>query len=290
MPNHIINAAALEPLYAPHEEPNRHRVRAKQPGAPAEIVKGRRRSDIVVANNLRWAVKQWREAEYPAVSDTTRELLQHWFERDHLVETSEGERVPFRYHFCQREAIETFIYLYEQRRLTSLSGIVENFYDENSFEAALGVNPDDDRWPKYAFKVATGAGKTKIMSLAIVWSYFHALRESDSPLTRHFVVVAPNLTVFERLRDDFKPVGGGPDIFMTDPIIPDEWRGDWNLSVVLQDEAGGAATGGTLWSSSGDIISIPRCLGRDSGATAVFLRWGIRKTWENSTTLPRLCG
>jgi type III restriction enzyme len=73
------------------------------------------------------------------------------------------------------------------------------------------------------------------------------LRESDSPLTRHFVVVAPNLTVFERLRDDFKPVGGGPDIFMTDPIIPDEWRGDWNLSVVLQDEAGGAATGGTLY-------------------------------------------
>ena len=98
-------------------------------------------------------------------------------------------------------------------------------------------------WSRYAFKVATGAGKTKIMSLAMVWSYFHHLRESDSPMTRHFVVVAPNLTVYERLKEDF----GDGRIFDTDPLIPAEWRGDWNLSVVLQDEASGAATGGTLY-------------------------------------------
>ncbi|OEU76944.1 MAG: hypothetical protein BA872_04430 [Desulfobacterales bacterium C00003060] len=73
---------------------------------------------------------------------------------------------------------------------------------------ALGVNPDEDRWPKYAFKVATGAGKTKVMSFAIVWSYFHALRESDSLMAKHFVVIAPNLTVFERLKEDF---GNGYD-------------------------------------------------------------------------------
>ena len=60
-------------------------------------------------------------------------------------------------------------------------------------------------WSRYAFKMATGSGKTKVMSLAIVWSYFHALRESDSDLARHFVVIAPNLTVFERLKEDFKP-------------------------------------------------------------------------------------
>ena len=85
------------------------------------------------------------------------------------------------------------------------------------------------------------------MSLAIVWSYFHALRESDSPMARHFVVIAPNLTVFERLKEDFKPARGGGDIFDHDPLIPVAWRGDWNLSVVLQDEASGAATGGTLY-------------------------------------------
>jgi type III restriction enzyme len=85
------------------------------------------------------------------------------------------------------------------------------------------------------------------MSLAIVRSYFHTLRESDSPMARHFVVVAPNLTVFERLKQDFRPEAGGPDIFAADPLIPSEWRGDWNLSVVLQDEAGGTATGSVLY-------------------------------------------
>ena len=247
MRDHVVNPAALEPLYAPHEEPNRHRARARIAGAPAQVLKGRRKSDIVIAQNLRWVVKQWREAEYPGASDTTRELLQHWFERDHLIQTPDGDRLPFRYYFCQREAIETLIYLHEVLRKRSLSSIVEEFSGENTFEAALGVNPDQDRWPKYAFKVATGAGKTKIMSLAIVWSYFHSLRESDSPLARHFVAIAPNLTVYERLREDFAPAGGGPDVFAKDPLIPAEWLGDWNLSVVLQDEAGGAATGGTLY-------------------------------------------
>ena len=70
---------------------------------------------------------------------------------------------------------------------------------------ALGITEDEDAWSRYAFKLATGAGKTKVMSLAIVWSYFHALRESDSTMAKHFVVIAPNLTVFERLKEDFKP-------------------------------------------------------------------------------------
>jgi type III restriction enzyme len=57
------------------------------------------------------------------------------------------------------------------------------------------------------------SGKTKVMSLAMVWSYFHALRESNSPMAKHFVVVAPNLTVFERLKTDFKPAEGGQGYF-----------------------------------------------------------------------------
>ena len=100
---------------------------------------------------------------------------------------------------------------------------------------ASGINPEDEFWPRYAFKLATGAGKTKCMSLAIVWSYFHALREG-SAMPRHFVVIAPNLTVFERLKEDFRPEGGGQDIFSRDPLIPTEWKGDWNFSVVLQGE------------------------------------------------------
>src|SRR5690606_37735575 len=113
---------------------------------------------------------------------------------------------------------------------------------ENS-TMAQQILPDEDLWPRYAFRMATGSGKTKVMSLAIVWSYFHALRESDSPMARNFVVIAPNLTVFERLKEDF----GEGRIFDKDPLIPEAWKGDWNLSVVMQDEASGAATGGTLY-------------------------------------------
>ena len=143
--------------------------------------------------------------------------------------------------------METLIYLYEVRGIRSLTPLMAEFAGPSAETAALGVNPDDDRWAKYAFKLATGAGKTKVMSLAIVWSYFHSLRESNSPMAKHFVVTAPNLTVFERLKTDFKPAEGGQDIFDKDPLIPVAWRGDWNMSVVLQDEASGAATGGTLY-------------------------------------------
>jgi type III restriction enzyme len=246
MPEPVVNLAALEPLFAPHEEPNQHRARA-QGGQPAQAKKGRRPSRIIIAQSLRSHVKAWRETDYPGASDTTRELLHHWFGRDHLIELPDGTRAPFRYYFCQREAIETVIYLYEVRGIRSLTPLMGEFGGPSAETAALGVNPDDDRWAKYAFKLATGAGKTKVMSLAIVWSYFHALRESDSPMAKHFVVTAPNLTVFERLKTDFKPAEGGADIFDKDPLIPVAWRGDWNLSVVLQDEASGAATGGTLY-------------------------------------------
>ncbi len=241
----IINLAAIEPLFAPHEEPNQHRARA-QGDQPSQVKKGRRPSKIAIAQSLRSHVKQWRETDYPGTSDTTRELLHHWFGRDHLIEAG-GQQIPFRYYFCQREAMETLVYLYEVLRYRSLTRLVAEFAGPSAETAALGVNPDDDRWAKYAFKLATGAGKTKVMSLAIVWSYFHALRESDSPMAKHFVVTAPNLTVFERLKTDFKPAEGGADIFDKDPLIPVAWRGDWNMSVVLQDEASGAATGGTLY-------------------------------------------
>lgn len=59
------------------------------------------------------------------------------------------------------------------------------FGGPSSEVAALRINANEDLWSKYAFKVATDAGKMKVMSLAIVWSYFHALRELGSSLARH---------------------------------------------------------------------------------------------------------
>lgn len=263
MSDQVVNLAALAPLYRPDEEPNRHRVRAEREGEPAKVEAGRRRTTIAIAQNLRSVVRAWRETDYAGASDTTRELLHHWFLRDHIITTEDGFQFPFRYYFCQREAIETLIYVNEVRQIGTLSGLVGEFAGEEADTMARGVNPDDDRWAKYAFKLATGTGKTKVMSLAIVWSYFHSLKEPDSTMARHFVVIAPNLTVFERLKDDFKPSRGGGDIFDNDPLIPPAWRDEWNLTTVLQKESSGASTGGTLY-----LTNIHQLYAKPSGRTS----------------------
>lgn len=239
--------AAIEPLFGPSDVPSRHRARAKRADGPAEIINGRRPTPIAIAQNLRQELADWRETDYAGASETSRELLFHWFGQDHTATADDGSTFPFAYYFNQREAIETLVYLHEVRQIRTLSGLTGAFAGVDAERAALGIDPEEDRWARYAFKIATGAGKTKIMSLAIVWSYFHSLRESDSDLAQSFVVVAPSITVFERLKEDFKPADGGRDIFSTDPLVPPGWRSDWNMSVVLQDEPSAASTGGTIF-------------------------------------------
>ena len=245
----VVNVAALEPLFAPWDIPNQHRAR-KNKGQPPEIVMHRRGSPSKLVNSLRVYVNTWRELNYFGASDTTRRLLTYWFEESHHVTTLSGEESEFRYYFCQREAIETFIYLMEVRRLRSLSDLIAECGGETAKIEALGVDPVYNEWARYAFKIATGAGKTKCMSLAIAWSYFHAVRERNSDMARHFLIIAPNLTVFERLKEDFSPSGTEKNIFTRDPIIPPEWRSDWDFSVVLQDGTGGVGKKGALYLSN----------------------------------------
>jgi type III restriction enzyme len=92
-------------------------------------------------------------------------------------------------------------------------------------------------------KMATGSGKTMAMSLCIAWSYFHARRERDSPMATSFLVIAPNVIVFERLKSDF----GEAATFRRDPLIPPEWAEDFQLTVVLQDELTPITTPGALF-------------------------------------------
>ena len=156
----VINTAALEPLFAPWEEPNKHRVRASTPGQPPEIKTYRRSSPVRIVNPLREAVKEWRDLGYPGASETTQQLLKHWFERPHRLPDGNGGDIEFRYYFCQREAIETFIYLIEVRQIRTLSGMLADFGGPTGELEASGINPEDELWARYAFKLATGTGKT----------------------------------------------------------------------------------------------------------------------------------
>lgn len=78
---------------------------------------------------------------------------------------------PFSFWNCQKDAIETVIYVYEVSKLHRLSDL------KRSFNAAL---PNiEDLWSKYCFKMATGSGKTFVMELAMVWQYFNRLYEPN---------------------------------------------------------------------------------------------------------------
>ncbi|QDT15734.1 DEAD/DEAH box helicase family protein [Alienimonas californiensis] len=67
------------------------------------------RVDFPVVNRLREDVTKWREADYRGASKVTKELLRHW------TDSGRAERGQRRLFFCQREAIETLIYLLELR-------------------------------------------------------------------------------------------------------------------------------------------------------------------------------
>jgi type III restriction enzyme len=182
---------------------------------------------------IRTEVHAWRGQGYPGASPTSRALLRHWFETEHLTENADGTLSQFRYYFAQREAVETVIWLHEVRR-------ARDRYDLIRFDASGAVSSGmfAEDWPRYVLKLATGAGKTKVLSLLIAWSFFHRSYEPDSTLARNLLVIAPNIIVLDRLRADFD----GLKIFFDDPILPPNghngrnWRDDFQLTLHLQDD------------------------------------------------------
>jgi len=174
-----------------------------------------------LVEKVRAEVDAWRVQEYVGASATSKRLLEHWFLDEHR--TDDG--LPFRYYFAQREAVETLVYLYEVAVSRSLADLAGRYASEP-------VPVVGQPYPRYVVKAATGSGKTKVMSLAIAWAYFHVLREEGSPHATSSLVVAPNLIVFERLREDFEAAR----IFRRDPVIPPEWRHDFDLYVSLRDD------------------------------------------------------
>ena len=140
------------------------------------------------------AVTAWRTKGYKGSTDTTRELLNYWFEADHRL--PDGRR--FAYYPFQREAIETLIYLWEVEKIRSQTQLIETYAHDVSLRL-----PRFDDFSRFAVKMATGSGKTKVMSLAVAWQYLNAAREGLADYAKTFLVIAPNVIVFERLRTDF---------------------------------------------------------------------------------------
>lgn len=184
---------------------------------------------------IREKVKVWRDGGHKGVTDTTRLLLNHWFATDHRLPS----RRKFAYHYFQREAVETLIYLYEVAKVRRHKLLVETFATRSDLRLL-----QYDEFARYCTKMATGSGKTKILSLAIAWQFFNAVVEARDDFAKTFLLIAPNVIVFERLRTDFE----GGRIFRADPIIPPELEIFWrDFQCYMRGEGERASSLGALY-------------------------------------------
>lgn len=168
----------------------------KQKGGTAELfdetmglsADSQKYDPISIINEIRSHVDSWRQLPANAwqVTSETARLLQHWRHHQFL-----GVR-PF---FCQVEAVETAIWLTEVA--PKLGRKVAHI-----LESIEGANRDANPvLARMALKLATGAGKTTVMSMLIAWQTVNAVRQPASKkFTRGFLIVAPGLTIKDRLR------------------------------------------------------------------------------------------
>jgi len=231
----------------------------------------RRPSKTLLVNQIRSEVNKWRDSGYktPAgISSTSLRLLEWWFDETHFFKDGS----ILQYYFAQREAIETIIYLYEVQELTDVADLVFKYMDPKAYRDDLFTTrkkieetarderiltrvvpetgliaqqelpaPDHIR---YAVKMATGSGKTLVMAMAIVWSFFNKKFNKNSGLSKCFLIIAPNVIVFERLREDFE----NGKIFLDWDLIPSDWKHDWNnMTYIMRGESRKSSTEGTLY-------------------------------------------
>src|ERR1700727_103754 len=72
---------------------------------------------------LREAVKAWRIGGYKGTTETTKRLLNFWFQNQHKL--SNGR--TFEYHASQREAIETLIFVWEYEKVRTRKALLERY-------------------------------------------------------------------------------------------------------------------------------------------------------------------
>lgn len=131
---------------------------------------------IELVNQIRPRVAAWREQGYPNVTRITKDLLEYWRNPD------VRKFPPF---FCQLEAVETAIWLAEA----------------SDAEKQGIMIPQDGILDRQCFKLATGTGKTVVMSMIIAWQALNKIaNQRDNRFSKNILVMAPGITVKDRLQ------------------------------------------------------------------------------------------
>lgn len=142
-------------------------------------------------NTIREEVKKWRLEGYPRASRITKELLDYWFDNKERPSN-------LRLFFCQREAVETAVWLNEiAERDPNTGNYILNLLGERRHTVS-----QDDAFvlPRTAFKMATGTGKTVVMAMLILYNYLNKrANPMDTHYADHFLLCAPGITIRDRL-------------------------------------------------------------------------------------------
>ena len=131
-------------------------------------------------NEIREHVRAWRDANWPGVHSRVLHLLEYWAR----------EGVGMRPFWCQREAVETLIWLFDAGRSNAP---VEHAAILRKLEQANG--DWNESIPRVALKMATGTGKTLLMAMIALW---WTVRHPGGPV--EFLALTPGRTIRERLR------------------------------------------------------------------------------------------
>lgn len=198
-------------INSPYCEPNRY-FRFDDEGITSDIAEGRRPSSYFVPiarpkgkgleaglfdtewlaerikendliNTIRQRVSVWRRGGYAGVTPVTRHLLEYWTDPNR-------ERKLF---FCQIEALETLIYVAEAATKCGDAWLENRLIEEN--------NTSNPGLPRIAMKMATGSGKTVVMTMLIAWQTLNKqANPQDSRFSNTFLVITPGITIRDRLR------------------------------------------------------------------------------------------
>jgi type III restriction enzyme len=200
---------------------------------------------------------------YDLVTPTTAELLRWWFLADYCATR------PFNFHAGQRQAILNTIVAHEVLNAPNLVSLYRTAAPDALLEGKrlAEVSQAKHGHPKYCLKMATGTGKTWVMQALMIWSLLNKTAAQAEGIdtggdgvrfTRHFLIVAPGLIVYERLLDALlgKRRDGGRDFATSDVaryaelFIPEGHRelvfGFVRGNVCEKQEIGVKATGNGL--------------------------------------------
>lgn len=140
-----------------------------------------------LVNRLREEVRRWRESGYSGItSRVTRDLLNFWFRNPER----QAHQSLF---FAQREAVETAIWLNELAPQSNAgSHALKRLRDAHVAQC--------DGLSRFAFKMATGTGKTVVMACLILYHFLNRREyRNDTRFADYFLVVAPGITIRDRL-------------------------------------------------------------------------------------------